>query len=786
MDVEVLFQKHTLVELKDVEKKLRTDVERKKEELRDLVSHRYRDLLDAADQIKGMHIAIVNVTEQLELCRSLEPSARAEARHSKVSASVGSTSPQNFPDVLDHFLSAAPEMIFQSLDINDPSRAALLYALLRNMVWRQSAEHPETAEDSRWNFMRAYSDFIAQNITAQFEKISFEPMELAGYFTATAVLSSSSTKLETLRGFLALRTEVIRGLLTTSSALPTKEVLRLLVICILETLRGVHEVFIQIDAVGDYLHEVARATGKAFYPTEEDSSGVLDGIISSAGMTEPVGVEEAKVVVALWLNESVIPEVTRQLMGVLNYVPSILAIADVSRALAVALVDDNAKCPGLQNLEQDLSVSTEDVLALLRVSIRARFFALVQERTAGVLDDIGRHLDDFDRPPREGDVFASRTKFVTSLKGVEAGGDRINTRAKYPGLKLGASIAVPIHPGIGQISTKLSKLAEEIRQTETRRDDAWMREDAMKAYAEMIASLLPLLQARLTKQTPQPARNEQIYAFMAELAAQKVFAHDDSLSGFSDLVDRELDTCLALVFNDWLGKMLDAWKHATLNALREDQDPARWSLNTPPFQDHTVEETNESGEVVQYTVTVPSRGSVTLHAALQTLNAELVRFSGSSRRAPLTDQATKQVYQTVAQCYSDHVEAGLPAGTTKNQALQLTFDLKVVLAFGKRRRALPPVTAQLLQRSVEKVSVCVDPIDYHVILPFLERNVSVHVATVQNLHFSLTFSDSTGATAPVNGSFSESTLTSNSLKSAAVAGPSRSVWFSNAHPLNGT
>lgn len=276
MDVDALLQKHTLVELKDVERKFRTDVERRKEELRDLVSRRYRDLLDAADQIKGMHVAISNVTEQLELCRSVaESSLTRRTHHSHFSLStlanqsINQRAAPTSDVILDRLLRETPEMIFQALDRGNPLRASLLYAFTRNLVWQRNAD-PASAvakaeEDTRWTFLRAYSAFILQSIQTQFEKVSYESRELSGYFAATAVLDSRSTRLDILQTFLAVRGKVLHELLTTSSTLSTKEVVRLLLICVLETFRGVHEIFILYYAVGERLREEAVAVAKEIF-----------------------------------------------------------------------------------------------------------------------------------------------------------------------------------------------------------------------------------------------------------------------------------------------------------------------------------------------------------------------------------------------------------------------------------------------------------------------------------------------------------------------------------------
>ncbi|XP_071619893.1 conserved oligomeric Golgi complex subunit 1 isoform X2 [Heliangelus exortis] len=56
-EAEALFEAHTASELRAVERKLRADIEQKREELRQMVGERYRDLIEAADTIAEMRIS---------------------------------------------------------------------------------------------------------------------------------------------------------------------------------------------------------------------------------------------------------------------------------------------------------------------------------------------------------------------------------------------------------------------------------------------------------------------------------------------------------------------------------------------------------------------------------------------------------------------------------------------------------------------------------------------------------------------------------------------------------
>ncbi|XP_061311212.1 conserved oligomeric Golgi complex subunit 1 [Pezoporus flaviventris] len=56
-EAEALFEAHTAAELRAVERRLRADIEQKREELRQMVGERYRDLIEAADTIAEMRLS---------------------------------------------------------------------------------------------------------------------------------------------------------------------------------------------------------------------------------------------------------------------------------------------------------------------------------------------------------------------------------------------------------------------------------------------------------------------------------------------------------------------------------------------------------------------------------------------------------------------------------------------------------------------------------------------------------------------------------------------------------
>lgn len=87
-DPAVLFERYNTEQIRRIERKVRGEIEQKKEELRQMVGERYRDLIDAADTIREMRqcseSVVQSVQDMQQYCQRLKqgksvvPSSRLE------------------------------------------------------------------------------------------------------------------------------------------------------------------------------------------------------------------------------------------------------------------------------------------------------------------------------------------------------------------------------------------------------------------------------------------------------------------------------------------------------------------------------------------------------------------------------------------------------------------------------------------------------------------------------------------------------------------------------------
>lgn len=65
-DPAVLFESYNTEQIRRIERKVRGEIEQKKEELRQMVGERYRDLIDAADTIGEMRQCSESVVQSIQ------------------------------------------------------------------------------------------------------------------------------------------------------------------------------------------------------------------------------------------------------------------------------------------------------------------------------------------------------------------------------------------------------------------------------------------------------------------------------------------------------------------------------------------------------------------------------------------------------------------------------------------------------------------------------------------------------------------------------------------------
>ncbi|CAG8438754.1 10636_t:CDS:10 [Acaulospora colombiana] len=131
VNADELFVKHSIPELRAYEKKTRSDIERKKQELRLMVGERYRDLTDAADSIVNMrHCALAIQKELHHMQDSCDVDALKRTVRTQINEDRKGTKAAQIKLLVD-----VPEQIWRSLESHKYLNASRLY-LIAKLVYK--------------------------------------------------------------------------------------------------------------------------------------------------------------------------------------------------------------------------------------------------------------------------------------------------------------------------------------------------------------------------------------------------------------------------------------------------------------------------------------------------------------------------------------------------------------------------------------------------------------------------------------------------------------------------
>lgn len=137
-DVTSIFQQQTVSEIEMVDRKIRGEIEKRKQDLRTMVGERYRDLINAADTIQDMKCLTDEVTENIEMISDLcfnikQKESEDTSKHNKKSSKLNEETFYSLATQMD-LLVDTPEKIWSALDNHHYLHAAKLYLLSHHIV----------------------------------------------------------------------------------------------------------------------------------------------------------------------------------------------------------------------------------------------------------------------------------------------------------------------------------------------------------------------------------------------------------------------------------------------------------------------------------------------------------------------------------------------------------------------------------------------------------------------------------------------------------------------------
>ncbi|KAH8418117.1 hypothetical protein KR009_009899 [Drosophila setifemur] len=246
LNVDTLFEQHSVSEIDAVQKRIQSLVENKREELRTHVGERYRDLLQAADTIAAMQTSAGTLIEQVQRvqanCRSLneqqllgfQSTAGQDAGSGSVSEGAlqqrsAKRKLQTYYGTLAQIklLTALPELIWTHLDNERFYAAAELFVFSRHIstglqLDGQSALMQKLpVARKQWEILRPFHVTIKQAVLAALEREQLDP-DLAVDCLQSLLLLDKSDLGAVLLTFLGLRSSAFLNCLESRSSEPRR------------------------------------------------------------------------------------------------------------------------------------------------------------------------------------------------------------------------------------------------------------------------------------------------------------------------------------------------------------------------------------------------------------------------------------------------------------------------------------------------------------------------------------------------------------------------------------
>ncbi|XP_066273879.1 conserved oligomeric Golgi complex subunit 1-like isoform X1 [Branchiostoma lanceolatum] len=227
MDTNILFQKYTINEVKDTEKRVRSDIERKKEDLRQMVGERYRDLIEAADTIRQMKNSANNVGQAVssmdKYCQQLQKNKKNHARENMEAAKKKEHDAFYSIAAEIKLLLDMPERIWSSLEADELLSAARLYLLshhIMSSLHLDSPSPPPSAQSllaffpilsRQWSYISHFKVAILQNARNMLKKPDATEKATAEALCSIVLLEDTSPR-QVFTEYLLAKTNTIQQL----------------------------------------------------------------------------------------------------------------------------------------------------------------------------------------------------------------------------------------------------------------------------------------------------------------------------------------------------------------------------------------------------------------------------------------------------------------------------------------------------------------------------------------------------------------------------------------------
>ncbi|XP_057331715.1 conserved oligomeric Golgi complex subunit 1 isoform X1 [Microplitis mediator] len=256
LDINKLFEDHTIKEIEQIAKKIQAESDHKKIELRTLVGERYRDLIQAADTIAEMRTTTECVIKRIadieDTFKDLQQKYLIGFKIDPCEKVVEKHDPDTWDSVIVQIkiLMDIPEYIWSAIDDNDLLKASQLFILAQHInfslnlqVGHETLTLKYPVVIKQWTSISNFRRIISEECSHILKSIDLSPKLAANCLAALVLLEKTQSK-DLLKKLIDLRCRAVESIIKSDDTLSVKYKIKLAVKLLMDTVALIHICFI--------------------------------------------------------------------------------------------------------------------------------------------------------------------------------------------------------------------------------------------------------------------------------------------------------------------------------------------------------------------------------------------------------------------------------------------------------------------------------------------------------------------------------------------------------------
>ncbi|EDV26813.1 uncharacterized protein TRIADDRAFT_54105 [Trichoplax adhaerens] len=769
-DTDRLFRDNSIDQIRNREKSIRGDIERKKEELRQMVGERYRDLIDAADTIAAMQVSSSEVVKKLDdmkhYCYEIDALQANYNATNNSGDTVGVNGNVRIGKDSSTFYSIAtqmkllvdiPEKIWSTSDKKKFLDAALLYLLARQIVDNLQKSMTSSPVKNllasfpilprQWSTISHYVVSILQDIRERLKIVDLPEQDIGECLCAILLLDDQCKfPRQAFKDFLIVRNTLLETLLYSDE--------------------HTDSIKLQIRDVVSVIRLTICQIYKIFYVAEtEDASKLRPRIFSSMSLISVEDIRESCQEWVTMITRAVVDGVSR-LLAYVSSIKSLMAIRDAIWNLLTDELQGNDNYPDwdsicIEVLGRKLSIWDEFLKGLfferaktITQSMFDNAFNVAEEMiTEGLLDldgdqsmvcdhDMSTYIwqeSSYDMPSAN----AWASSFETESVREETGGLTLKSRAFTPS----------VHRLCRKFDSKLRKILEDCK---------YYVQDAVSIRPTPLRTTSESLAYGITHSAALPLKDSKVGAFdkYAGSDEMKQFMKttcEECIKNIADEINTKLDELQSSMNDETVSNVKRAllidsvlWLGRIARAILEQCPKAKKLMTIDKDQENTAVKTKSLNK---WSSTASKRSksisleveneqryhqllTKTYHRAHKSILQNLVHRLSSGIYGIYEDHLTNEKIESerdlnVSSVLEEGVESFQTATPetkiTQTCAIQFLYDIQFINNILNCQTDDITTSKESYKRAqdlVERIEGYIDPFDLDVFTPYIKSNLN--------------------------------------------------------------